>query len=250
MVRAWSGFDYLTQLVGRSAYLRSDEQGLVVPFGQTYSNTAVYPLHRLKAAWVGPSGFCTEYDLETPINQHVLVGGVDVHVHSDLIRPDDGTALPGLCLEMASSMHSSIDLLYGSRYCGRVRQEMIVDRGDTLDLVTVSDIEGLHARKAGTHQLSAVIVWRSRVQGDRDPARPRIGACAYFPRIRIKLSLLPDLGLDDLRDFDVPQPIVATEWARKTLQRDWIRVKQDAILSPWEAVGPRPAVIAERFPDL
>ena len=86
----------------------------------------------------------------------------------------------------------------------------MVDRGDTPGLDHHHDVEGMYVRKAGVHRLGAVVFWRSRVEGDRDPARPRVGGCAYFPRIQIRLSLLPDLGLDDLREFDLPQPVVAS----------------------------------------
>jgi hypothetical protein len=144
-----------------------------------------------------------------------------------------------------------VDLAYERRCCGRIRTERILDRGDTLDLLVLDDIRGMYARKAGTHRLNALLFWRSRVEGDRDPARPRVGACAYFPGIHIHLPVfLPDLGLEDLREFDLPQPILPAEWFRNPTESDWMTVHPGGMIRPWGARGPRPWILDERYPDL
>ena len=250
MLRAEIGFDYLVRLTGDGRWARADEASLVRPFGRAYANTAVFPIRFLREAWTGPTGFCMEYELGAQFDERMDVGGITTRVRADRVRAGDGSTIPTICLEMGSSLHQSVDLLYAARYCARVSRETVIDRGDTLDLVMLDPIEGMYARKAGTHRLAAVAVWRSRVTGERDPARPRVGALAYFPRIQIRLSLLPDLGLDDRRDFDVPQPVCATEWTGREPRTDWLRVKPGAIFDPWGAVGPRPALLDERFPDL
>jgi hypothetical protein len=87
--------------------------------------------------------------------------------------------------------------------------------------------------------------------GERDPARPRAGAYAYFPRISIALPFfLPDLGLDDLREFDLPNPVVSMDWVRAHPSTPWMTVSPDAFFHPWEAIGPLPAEVDRRFPDL
>jgi hypothetical protein len=250
LLRAWSGLDYLAQLAGDGRFLRADERSLEGPFGARYANTAIYPLRFLREAVVGPRGFRMEYEILGEVDERMPVGGSPVRVRTDRVRLGDGASVPGLSLEILSQLHKRAEMLFTERFCGRVTTETLIDDGDTLEVISMTDIEGMYARKAGTHGVAAVSVWRSRVVGDRDPRRPRIGACAYFPRIQLRLSLLPDLGLDDLRDFDVPQPVVAVSWADPGPRREWLRVLPGALFTPWGAQGPRPRVLRERYPDL
>jgi len=147
-----------------------------------------------------------------------------------------------------------VDLVYEGHFCGRASYDRIVDQGDTLDLLTLSEIQGMYVRKFGFHLLSGLVYWRSHVNGSQDPPRLRVGARAYFPHIHLNMPFfLPDLGLSDLREFDVPQPILPIDWFRQHEQEafDWVQVFADnAILVPFDEVGPVPAVVLDRFPDL
>jgi hypothetical protein len=61
---------------------------------------------------------------------------------------------------------------------------------------------------------------------------------------------LPNIGLDDLREFDLPGPVIAMDWARAHPSTSWVGVSPDAFFHPWEAIGPCPVEVERRFPDL
>jgi hypothetical protein len=129
----------------------------------------------------------------------------------------------------------------------------IEDRGDSLELVMIYDLRGVYARKAGVHVLGALVAWRSIVAGDDPPANPRMGACAYFPRLTFILpTFLPDLGLDDLRDFAYPQPVAPKSWfyyPHRYLP-PWVTATSTEVFTRWRSQGPRPRILSELFPDL
>ncbi len=270
MLRARVALDYLADLCADPVVHRVNEACLTRPFGLWYANTAVFPIRFLEQGLVGDGGFCLQYALPAvpsegtvpskgtvasrggAFDQRVMLGGVPVRVRSDQVREDDAPdPKPALGVEFSSRLDTSIELLFLSEVRGRARRETIIDRGDTLELITVTDIEGMYARRAGTHRAAALIHWRSVTAGDRAPARPRAGACGYFPRICIRLPFfLPDLGLDDLREFDLPNPVISMDWARTHRSTPWVSVSPDAFFRPWEAIGPRPLEVDRRFPDL
>jgi hypothetical protein len=252
LLRSRNAFHYLAELGGDPVVHRVSEDALQLPFGSTYANTTVFPIRFLEHGLIGDGGFCMRYEFDGPYDERVMLGGVPVRVHSDEVREDDAPEpKPALSVAFSSGIHKVIELLFLSEVCGHVRHETIIDRGDTLDLITATDIEGMYARRAGTHRLTALVFWRSVTHGDRDPARPRAGACAYFPHISISLPFfLPDLGLDDLREFDLPNPVVSMSWVRAHPSTPWVTVTPDAFMKPWEAIGPRPEEVDRRFPDL
>jgi hypothetical protein len=253
-VRCWNGFDYVAQgTAARDVAYSADEAALERPFGEVYCNTTVFPLRFLEQALVGPDAFCVRYEPPRSFDERTLLGGVPIRVRTDRIEVQDDVYEPALSVEFESEIHKTVELLYEHRFCGRVRQEVIVDRGDSLDLISLYDMEGLFVRKAGTHHMGAMVFWRSHLRNGQPSSRPRAGACAYFPHIAIRLpAFLPDLGLDDLRDFDLPQAILPMRWFREKIVRepDWIAADADGMLSPWHPIGPRPEILESRFPDL
>ena len=257
-LRTCVALDYLADLCADPCVHRVNEAGLTRPFGAWYANTAVFPIRFLEQGLVGEGGFCLNYGLPSvpskgsAFDERVMLGGLPVRVHGDQVREDDAPdPRPALSVEFSSHLDTSIELLFLSEVRGRARRETIVDRGDTLELITVTEIEGMYARRAGTHRASALVFWRSATVGERDPARPRVGVCAYFPRISIRLPFfLPDLGLNDLRDFDLPNPVISVDWARIHPSTPWVSVSPDAVFHPWESIGPRPEEVERRFPDL
>ena len=253
-LRCWNGFDYVAQVTqDKHRVDLTREQDLETPFGRIYCNTTVYPLRFLSRALVDPGGFCMQYTPPDRFDEMSMLGGVPIRVHSDRIDPGSGPPASALSVDFESTIHKTVELVYEPNVCGRVSQEMVVDRGDTLDLICIYDLEGMYVRKFGVHRMGAMVFWRSHVEGSRDPGRPRLGASAYFPHIHLNLpAFLPSIGLADLRDFDVPQPVLTMSWfvQQAKEQADWITAYPDGMVGPWDPVGPRPRVLDQRFPDL
>jgi hypothetical protein len=251
-LRTRMALDYLADLCSDPFAHGVTEHGLARPFGVWYANTTVFPIRFLEQGTVGAGGFCLRYRLPDSFDEPVMLGGVPVRIHRDQVKEDDALdPKAALSVQFSSELHSTIELLFLTEVCGQARRETIVDRGDTLELITVTEIEGMYARRGGTHRLGALVYWRSVTAGDRDPDRPRAGAYAYFPRISLSLPFfLPDIGLDDLREFDLPNPVVSMDWVRAHPSKPWVRVSPDAFFIPWKAMGPVPEEVERRFPDL
>jgi hypothetical protein len=251
-LRAATGMTYIGSFA-TGAMLMTDEKALRHPFGEVYENYGVYPIRFLERVVAGEGGFCMEYALPDQFDEVLSLAGMKVHAHLDHLSDGGREKVPALSLEYPTTNYKTVDLLYEARFCGRVHFEQIVDRGDTLELQILEDLDGLSVRRWGTHRMRAIILWRSVTVGDRDPVNPRLGACAYFPHIVLKMPIfLPDLGLADLREFDLPDPIMPMDWFCRTAEHppDWISVTPDGYVSPWVAVGPRPKILEDRFPDL
>jgi len=251
-LRVETGMSYIRRLT-EGALLWVDETSLRRPFGDVYANYGVYPIYFLRRALAGKGGFCMGYDYPEGLERTLTMGGVRVKAKVERIDPDGDPKIRVLTLDYPTAMHKTVQLLYEPTFCGEVRSERVIDRGDTLDVVRLEGLEGLWVRRWGLHRLAAVAVWRSAVRGERDPANPRVGACAYFPSLDLHLPIfLPNVGLDDLRFFDYPAPVFDFGWlsAEEKDPPDWITISLNGSVSPWEPVGPRPEVLEAAYPDL
>jgi hypothetical protein len=138
----------------------------------------------------------------------------------------------------------------------------------------VHDIEGAWLRKWGTHQPTAYMFWVSppdtwrvaRSAGMRYavaassatpapelaldlPSTPLVGLRLYIPGLRLRLPVLPDINVDDLREIELPMPILDLDYLRGHQQPSWLDVNDRLGFKNWEAHGPVPAEIRRRFPD-
>ncbi len=253
-LRAETALDHIGRLSTQAdSFFVTDQHALLRPFGELYSSTAVYPLRFLSRGIVGQGGFCMEYSIPRRHRGEILQGGIPLMIRDDTVKTPCGDRVHVLSLELRSNLHSTMNLLYEDRFCGLVHRETVADRGDTLDLLIIDQIQGLYVRRAGVHRIQTILSWRNRVTGDRIPDNPRIGAYVYLPAIRIELPLfLPSLGLHDLRIFSLPQPIIRIDEFGQWVEQDaeWISLMPGFGFTPWEPYGPIPDVINERYPDL
>jgi hypothetical protein len=250
--RARGSFDYIAALAADSVVRQSEERELRRPFEETFVNMGAFPIDALARVWLGRDRFRVDYD--APANYQrssELMIGVPAAVRAEVVRlPRADRRL--LCMSYPAGARGTLELLFDSIYRGVVEQRTVIDRGDTLDLVIVRDVEGLYVRRWGLHLLGGVATWRNHAEAPAAPGRIRVGAAAYFPHIELRLpGFLPDLGLDDLRDFHVPRPI----WERRYVGRaeahpPWLGLEPTGAMTDWEAEGPRPRVLEEIFPDL
>ncbi|MBK8232652.1 MAG: hypothetical protein IT349_03000 [Candidatus Eisenbacteria bacterium] len=253
-LRSWSGFRYTADFANqtRQVLVAADDAPLA-PFSADYANVAVYPLRFIDQVRIGRGGFCINYAIPDAYDEQILDGGVTVRIRRMDLELDHQGVRPVINREQPTSEHSTVELLYEACFAGRVTEERVVDRGDTLLFLSIDNIEGAHVRKFGTHRLGAITEWRSLVRGDDDPANPRIGAAAYFPEIHLEMPFfLPDLGLDDLRAYDYPLPVMETSWYRSPPSSlpEWLKVDPSGTIKNWKLHGPRPKALTERYPDL
>jgi hypothetical protein len=248
-----NSMDYIADLsITDGEVFETDSKELARPFFQTFVNPGVYPVQGLVRARTGRGGFCMQYNLDHPFKAERIPGRKDAQLHA-VEENLDGVPMRMLKLVYPSGLHSTLDVLYEDRYCGHVERREIVDRGDTLDLTIIRDIRGSYVSKGGIHRVDALVFWRGRMPSDGwREGSARVGAVAYFPEIHFSLPwFLPDFGLDDLRDFDLPQPLWLRTYHQKMRIPEWLDVSDpDRTIKEWKAEGPRPAVLDRMFPDL
>ena len=118
----------------------------------------------------------------------------------------------------------------------------------------MEDITGQYVRKYGFHTVRAVAMWKTKV--DELAAPPQDGAhlnsAIYFPAIKVEMPwFLPDLGFDDLRKFEYPEPFLTMDAVRElqTRKLEWVKVTKDLRFAKWEGDGDIPEDLKERYPD-
>jgi len=255
-LRVWNGMRYLIELSsleGEVAYGTGED--MVTPFRLKYHNGAVYPLKHLHSVMMGNGGFCASYTIPEKFDEIMRFGG-DTKVRIRTVRvglPDKRGKHLLISREFLSSEHSDVELLFQETIYGLASKTVVVDRGDSLELTIIHDLEGIYVRKAGIHKMGAIIVWKNLVSGDDIPERVRIGGCAYFPELKFALPFfLPDLGLDDLRDFFFPYPVMPIQWFRQPedIFPSWFEAGPAGTVKPWDSQGPRPDILDIWFPNL
>jgi len=249
--RARGPFDYIAELAADSVVRQSEERELRRPFEETFANMGAFPVVALARVWIGRDRFRVDYDAPADF-QHIseMMIGVRSVTRAEVVSLSEADRRM-LRMAYPAGAHGVLELLFDSTYRGVLERRTVVDRGDTLDLVIVRDVEGLYVRKWGLHRLEGVATWRNHAGRPSASGHLRVGAAAYFPHIELRLPwFLPDLGLADLRDFHVPRPI----WERRFVEQvegqpAWLGLQPTGGMAGWEAEGPRPRVLEDIFPD-
>lgn len=252
-LHCWTGMGTISNLTGiQGGVARMEGPGHFQPMIDSYFNGAMYPLRHVNVAQLGEDHFCLRYDIPKNYEERFQYGEITVLVRSDEIKNRRGEKSRVLSREWVTADGDKVELLYEKHFTGRVKLETIEDRGHRLRLITFYDMDGLYVRKYGTHHMGAMVIWHSDLKPGEIPRDFRIGGAAYFPKIDIDLPwFLPSLGLDDLRDFAFPPPLMASQFfLNPDLLPEWIGFNPAGRLKDWDSVGPRPKILEERFPDL
>ena len=88
----------------------------------------------------------------------------------------------------------------------------------------------------------------TEVPDDAVPENALIGVRIYVPDLHLRVPFLPDLGFDDLREIDLPQPIVRLSYVRDAIHPEWLEGRSTGF-EGWSGHGPVPDMVRERFPD-
>jgi hypothetical protein len=116
----------------------------------------------------------------------------------------------------------------------------------------LEDVDGFYVKKWGTHKCGGIVLWRSLLaNGDRPTSEDCIGGAAYFPGLRLHLpGPLPDVDLDDLREFPGVQPLIAADRCSRAGFPAWLAVGPDGAFRSWQSEGEIPQIVRDWFPDL
>lgn len=145
-----------------------------------------------------------------------------------------------------------VDLLIASHHSFAVEYRQRDGPPAPYEWFLVRDIEGIWVRKLGIHRPTAYMYWVSPAghAAIMDlPSIPLAGVRIYFPGLKLRLPLLPDINVDDLREEALPMPILDLDYIRQHREPSWLDV--DALLGfrDWRGHGALPAEIRREFPD-
>jgi hypothetical protein len=82
------------------------------------------------------------------------------------------------------------------------------------------------------------------------PATPLVGVRIYIPGLRLRLPLfLPDFNFDDLREIELPLPILEIDYLKNGKRPSWLGRDDHLGFKDWKGHGPVPPALRVRFPD-
>jgi hypothetical protein len=231
-----------------SCVYEADEAALVRAFG-SFSDPGLYPITRLRRARMGHGAVCLKYALRGDLDTLATLGERHVRVRTRNLEID-GERRRMLSMMLPTGLDDVVEVLMAEHYTCRIEHERHADGPGTLDLYLLHDMEGFLLRKWGTHQPRALMFWTMPQLAGRgttpDPAM--IGVRIYVPQLTLKLPFLPDVGFDDLREIDLPQPILRLEYLHGEAHPDWLQASSGGFQG-WTGNGPIPDEIRARFPD-
>lgn len=214
----------------------------------TYSDPGLYPITRLRRARMGLGYLCLQYDLRGSLDTLVTLGSRRVRVR---IRDVDtgGERRRMLSMMLPTGLDDLVEVLMPAHYTCRVVRMGSHGPEGAWEAVVLDEIRGLYLRKWGTHGPRAVMFWTTPEAAHLDslPSEPRLGVRMYVPELRLDLPFLPDVGFDDLREIDLPQPLMRLG-GTPLPALDWLAVRRSGF-EGWTGFGPVPADLRARFPD-
>jgi hypothetical protein len=216
-----------------------------------FCESTVFPTPHLRHLLVGRGWVCARYDLGGAEEEGPTVLGGKRSRYSVRDARVDGRARRVLAVEWRSASVGQVEILFADHYGFRLQQRRVVDERGSYDLFLALDVSGAWVRRFGVHRPSAFAFWATRpVEGAGDAADLRVGSALYVPRLRLRLPLLPDVGLNDLRLLAPPVPLLRVEDLLRRTLPEWLPTDGDADLADWTRIGDPPAAVRDLFPDL
>ncbi len=251
-LRMWNAYTYVAGYATDSTCIyEANEASLTEAFAR-FTDPGLYPIVRLRRARMGNGRLCLEYDLSGDLDVRVAMGTKSVRVRTRNVELD-GERRRILSMDLPTGLDDMVEVLVDAHYACTVERWLQESPAGAYEAIILDHIQGLRMRRMGTHHPRAIVFWTAPRTGvTRDlPADPRLGVRVYVPQLRLKLpSLLPDIGFDDLREVDLPQPILRLEYLREGTTPPWLPQGRGLGFAGWKGHGPVPAELRARFPDL
>lgn len=229
---------------------QADEQALGPAFA-SFSDPGIVPLVKLKRARMGRGHMCARYDLSEKMQSYTMIGDRKLSVRIDDVRIQ-GRTVRCLIMDLPTSLHDVVEVWLTEHVSMDVDHPFLDGPPGPYEAYILEHMHGLWVHKGGIHRPDAFVFWvtpRASIGWDL-PERPLAGARIYVPHLRLKLpGFLPDIGFEDLRDVDLPQPILALDYFRGDRYPPWLEPMSMRGFKGWEGVGPLPPAMRKRFPD-
>ena len=246
-----NAYSYIADLATDSTIVHEADEAALTRAFNTYSDPGLYPITRLRRARMGFGHLCLQYDLRGSLDTLTTLGGRRVRVRIREVELE-GSRRRMLSMTLPTGLDQLVEVLMPAHYMCRV--ERLASEGSEgsegpWEAIILEDIQGMYLRKWGTHGPRAVMFWTTPDAAHLDalPAEPRLGVRIYVPDLRLDVPFLPDVGFDDLREIDLPQPLMRLG-SLGMPPPEWLAIRPNGF-DGWTGFGPVPAALRERFPD-
>jgi len=249
-----TAFDFFLELALQDSVIYStSEEDLRRAFTERFRNPGLYPIVNLVDARAGLGRFGLRFEVDDPTPRELVVSKEKMRAWTEEIEYQ-GERFRVVNIDMKTVSNDRVHVVYRRYSCGDVRVLDTEQAGTPIRVVALEALDGQYVRKFGFHRPAAMVLWRTKVEGLAAPPESArfLGTAVYFPRLKLQLPwLLPDLGFDDLRRFDFPEPILTMAQVSEVRKRDldWIRIRDDLRFADWEGQGSVPDFVRDRFPD-
>lgn len=250
---AMTAFDLVTQLaLQKEAIYETSEEDLKEAFTSKYRNPGFYPIVDLLAARTGFGHYCLTFRMDGPPKEITIAGDAmkSWSEESDLF----GRRARVLNIDMKTFSYDRVHVVYEEHSDGAI-EAFTVNAGEfPVEVVSMEGIRGQFIRKYGFHEVAAIAMWKTKLDGlDPSPLKGAyLGAAIYFPALKVETPWwLPDLGFDDLRKFEYPEPLLRMTAVQEIQKKNyaWAKIKKDLRFAKWEGDGGIPADLKVRYPD-
>jgi hypothetical protein len=251
---AETAFELFAKLATQHDVIYStSEEDLALAFTEGFRNPGFYPIVNLVDARTGFGRFCLKFEVEDERRREIVVAGEEMRAWTEMLERD-GRRFPVVNIDMMTMSHDRVHIVCERYACGNVAAFEITEREQPVRVVVMEDMTGQYVRKWGFHRPKAVVLWKSVSRGIVPPPREArfLSSAIYVPRLKLTLPwFLPDIGFDDLRRFDFPEPLLTVESVDEIRSRDlgWIRIRRNQRFAGWEGDGSVPGFVRRRFPD-
>jgi hypothetical protein len=217
-----------------------------------YADPSLVAIASLRRLRLGLGRVCAIYDVSPGVEGETILGGKALAYHTEEAKLA-GQKRRVLSLKLPTGTDDVVDVLLAHHYSCAIEHSFLAGPPAPYELFLVYDIQGGWLRKWGTHRPTAFMFWVSPENPYRLalPQEPLVGVRIYIPHLRFRLpSILPDINLDDLREVELPQPIVPISYLiEKRFPQAWLVSDDGYGFEHWVGHGDVPPAMRERFPD-
>jgi hypothetical protein len=245
-----NAYSYVAAFATDSTCVHEADEGTLARAFASFSDPGLYPITQLRRARMGFGRVCLRYDLAQDLDTLVTMGARRVRVRVREMEIE-GRRRRMLSMMLPTGLDDLVEVLVAEHYACAVEHLVDAEAPAPCETYLLHEMRGLWLRKWGTHRPRALMFWVT--PPDAAPAMlpesPLVGVRLYVPRLVLRLPFLPDVGFDDLREIDLPQPILRLAYLRRGNHPEWLEPGHGAGFEGWSGHGPVPARLRERFPD-
>ena len=236
-----------------------------------YSDANLFIDVRLVSVRMGMGHVCMRYRLDEKGEGVADHGGKQLRWRVKDFKID-GSKRRLLAFDLPTGADDTVEILFAAHHTFAVEYRRFDRRRAPYEWFLVRDIEGAWLRKWGTHRPAAFMFWVSTPNLAPEvpagvayasscssvppseplvalPSIPLVGLRIYIPDLKLRLPLLPDINVDDLREVELPMPILDLEYLRQRQQPSWLAVNSNLGFEHWVQHGSVPPEIRRAFPD-